>query len=152
MPDTVKQDTNNNSIKSNRLKNNNVLSCQKDSDRQPDLQTTLSLIHENIDYDSLKTSHADDIKLIDEFVSIILDALLSQSKTVRINGEDKPRELVRSNLMKLTYADIEHVLSQFKKHGERIKKKQPYILSMLYHSPMELNAHISNSVHVDWGY
>lgn len=151
LPDTVKQDTKNNSIKSNRFKNN-IPSCQTGTDRQADIQATLSLIHENIDYDSLKVAHADDLKLIDEFVSIILDALLSQSKTVRINGESKPRELVKSNLMKLTYADMEHVLSQFKVHGERIKKKQAYILSMLYHSPMELNTHISNAVHADWGY
>lgn len=134
------------------VSNNHVQSCQEEHDRQPDLQTTLSLIHENIDYDSLKITHAADIELIDEFVSIILDALLSQSKTVRINGEDKPRELVKSNLMKLTCADIEHVLWQFKAHGERIKKKQQYILTMLYHSPMELKAHITNSIHVDWGY
>lgn len=148
LPDTVKQDTNNNSIKSNRIIINSQ-SCQTGADRQADMQTTLSLIHENIDYDSLKVTHADDLKLIDEFVSIILDALLSQSKTVRINGENKPRELVKSNLMKLTYADIEHVLSQFKAHGERIKKKQPYILSMLYHSPMERNAHYTNWVQSD---
>lgn len=134
------------------INNNHVQSCQTGADRQADMQTILSLIHENIDYDSLKVAHADDLKLIDEFVRIILDALLSQSKTVRINDESKPRELVKSNLMKLTYADIEHVLSQFKVHGERIKKKQAYILSMLYHSPMELNAHISNAVHADWGY
>jgi hypothetical protein len=151
LPDTVKQDTKNNSIKSNRFKNN-IPSCQKEIDGQLKIQRTINLIHENIDYDSLKVAHADDLKLIDEFVSIILDALLSQSKTVRINGESKPRELVKSNLMKLTYADMEHVLSQFKAHGERIKKKQAYILSMLYHSPMELNTHISNAVHADWGY
>lgn len=144
----------NNNYNTNKLKisNNHVQSCQDKKDGQADLGATLSLIRENIDYGSLKVAHADDIKLIDEFVSVILDALLSQSKTVRINGEDKPRELVRSNLMKLTYADIEHVLWQFKERSEKIKKKQRYILSMLYHSPMERNSHITNSIHADWGY
>lgn len=116
------------------------------------MQAVLCLIRKNIDYAGLKIAHAEDMALVDEFVNIILDALLSQSKTVRISGENKPRELVKSNLMKLTYADIEHVLTQFKKHGQRIKKKQQYILSMLYHSPMELNAHYQNCVKADWGY
>ena len=144
----------NNNYNTDKLKisNNHVQSCQDKKDGQADLGATLSLIRENINYGSLKVAHADDIKLIDEFVSVILDALLSQSKTVRINGEDKPRELVRSNLMKLTYADIEHVLWQFKERSEKIKKKQRYILSMLYHSPMERNSHITNSIHADWGY
>ena len=144
----------NNNYNTDKLKisNNHVQSCQDKKDGQADLGATLSLIRENINYGSLKVAHADDIKRIDEFVSVILDALLYQSKTVRINGEDKPRELVRSNLMKLTYADIEHVLWQFKERSEKIKKKQRYILSMLYHSPMERNSHITNSIHADWGY
>lgn len=110
------------------------------------------MIRENISYNDLLTAHEDDMKLIDEFVAIILDALLSESRTVRINGEDKPRQLVKANLMKLTYADVEHVLWQFKEHGDRIKKKPQYILSMLYHSSMELNAHYTNLVQADWGY
>ena len=84
--------------------------------------------------------------MVDEFVGIILDVLLSQSKTIRINGESKPRELVKRNLLKLNYFDIEYVLNQFKRQGERIKKTRQYILSMLYHSPMELNAHYTNLV------
>lgn len=144
----------NNNYNTNKLNisNNHVQSCQTREDGQTDLGATLSLIRMNVDYASLRIAHAEDMELIDEFMSIILDALLSQSKTIRINGEDKPRELVRSSLLKLTYADIEHVLWQFKKHGERIKKKQRYILSMLYHSPMERNSHITNSIHADWGY
>ncbi len=87
--------------------------------------------------------------LIDEFIAVIPDAIVSKSKTVRISGEDKPRELVKAHMMKLTYADIEHVLEELKAHGERIRKKPQYILSMLYHSPMELNAHCINWVRSD---
>lgn len=89
------------------------------------------------------------MELIDEFLNVILDALLSQGETVRISGESKPRELVRSNLMKLTNADIIYVLQQFKEHGKRVKKKTQYILSMLYHAPMERKAHYMNWVQAD---
>lgn len=144
------RERNNNYItKDLKVNNNHVQSCQEKADRQPELQTTLSLIHANIGYEELKLAHALDMELVDEFVNIILDALLSQSQSVRINGENKPRELVKANLMKLTYEDIEHVLTQFKEHGERIKKKTQYILSMLYHSPMERNAHYTNWVQTD---
>lgn len=157
LPDTVLRDTDKQDIikvtdnKINKYNNHHVMSCQRETDRQTEIQLTISQIHKNIDYDSLKISHASDMELIDEFVSIILDALLTQSKTVRINGENKPRELVKNNLMKLTYGDIEYVLWQFKEHGKRIKKKQQYILSMLYHSPMERTAHYTNWVQVNLG-
>lgn len=144
-----REHTNNYNTKELKVNNNHVTSCQKETVKQIQMEGTLSVIRHNIDYDSLRIAHADDMALIDEFVNIILDALLSQSKMVRINGESKPRELVKSNLMKLTYFDIEHVLTQFKKQEKRIKKKQQYILSMLYHSPMELNAHYANLVQHD---
>ncbi|MFR2433015.1 MAG: DUF6017 domain-containing protein [Hungatella sp.] len=142
--DTIKRDTNNNSIKINSIYNYQSVS-QDERDGQP-FKAVLDLIRENVSYEDLQAAYADDMELIDEFISIALDAIVSKSKTVRISGEDKPRELVKANLMKLTYADMEHVLWQFKEHGERIRKKSQYILSMLYHSPMELNAHYTNWV------
>lgn len=147
LPYPVNQDTNNNSIKINSINNYQSVS---QTDGQP-FTDVLSLIRENVSYEDLQTAYGGDMELIDEFIAIILDALLSDSKTVCINGENKPRELVKSNLMKLTYADMEHVLHQFKEHGERIRKKPQYILSMLYNSPMELNAHYTNWVRSDWG-
>lgn len=150
--DTIRRDTNNNSIKNNSIYNKQSVSQEKeDKTDGPDFAEYVELIRENIGYDELALTHADDMDLINEFVNIILDALLTEGGTVRINGENKPRELVKSNLMKLTYADIEYVLWQFKEHGERIKKKPQYILSMLYHSPMERNAHYTNCVKADWG-
>lgn len=149
LPYPVNQDTNNNSIKINSINNYQSVS-QEQTDGQP-FTDVLSLIRENVSYEDLQAAHEDDMGLIDEFITIILDALLSESRTVRIDGEIKPRELVKANLMKLTYADIEYILGQFKEHGERIKKKPQYILSMLYHSPMERNAHYTNRVRSDWG-
>lgn len=142
----------NNNYNTNKLNfsNNYVQSCQEKQNGQADLGATLSLIRKNVDYASLQVTHEDDMELIDEFINVILDALLSQGGAVRINGENKPRELVKSNLMELTYADIEHVLRQFKEHGERIKKKQQYILSMLYHSIMERTTHYTNWVQADY--
>ncbi|MBR4026800.1 MAG: hypothetical protein IKJ01_04495 [Lachnospiraceae bacterium] len=130
--------------------NENIMSSQTEY-RQPkvDVDSTISLVHENIGYKSFKIAHADDIGLIDEFVNIMVDALLSQNETVRIRGENKPKQLVKSNLMKLTYGHVEHVLWQFKEYAKRIKKKQQYILSMLYTAPMEFNAHYTNCVQAD---
>lgn len=82
----------------------------------------------------------------DEFVNVMLDVLLSEGGVIRINGEVKSRELVQSQLVKLEYADVEYVLMQFKQQKERIKKKSQYILSMLYQSRLERNAHYTNWV------
>ncbi len=149
------RERNNNYNTKNYNNKNNVTSClsnQTGEDRQPDPETVVSLLRENIGYEDFKVAHAGDIALVDEFVGIMADAVLSKGKTVRINGEEKPRELVRSALMKLNYFHLEHVLCRFKLLDRRIKKKRQYILSMLYHSSMELESGLVNEVHVDLGY
>ncbi len=120
------------------------------TDGQAHLEAVLSVIRENIDYENLKLAHPDEIDLVDNFVSVMLDTLLSKSKTIHINGQEKPRELVKSNLMKLNYADMEYALMRFQEQGQRIKKKQPYILTTLYHASMERAAHYANWVQADW--
>lgn len=158
-PEEIQNRERNNNYNTKYLKDNNnnlnlVLSSQKketEEDRQADLETTLSVVQENIDYEGLKVSHANDMPLIDEFVRIMVDAILSKGQTVRIGGEEKPRALVKSALMKLNYFHLEHTLSQFKAYSKQIRKKKQYILSMLYNSSMELEAGIVNDVQVGWG-
>lgn len=133
------RDCNNNYINNNNRTNNNSQSCQTDSDR---IERTLK---ENISYHDLQNSYEDDMALIDEFISIALDAVLSEGP-VKINGENKPRELVRKQIMKLNYWNIVHVLEQFKEQKNKVLKKPGYILSMLYYSTMELNSHYTNLV------
>lgn len=131
--------------------NNNhnlVMSCQKE--RQTDFATTLSVIRENINYERFKHSHPFDISLIDEFVSIMVDTILSKGQMVRIGGEEKPRELVKSVLMKLNYWHLEETLRKFQECCTRIKKKRQYVLSMLYHIAMELSIGVTNRAQADF--
>ncbi len=150
----------NNNYYNNKLNiNNNHVSLSvreedktDETDEENSVENTLEVIHDNIGYEQLKQTNPEDMGLIDEFVNVMLDTLLSTGGVVRINGEEKPRTLVQSQIMKVGYDDILLVLLQFKQHKERIQKKRQYILSMLYHAPMERNAHYTNLVHAEFGY
>ena len=150
----------NNNYYNNKLNiNNNHVSLSvreedktDETDEKNIIENTLEVIHDNIGYEQLRQTNPEDMGLIDEFVNVMLDTLLSKSGVVRINGEEKPRALVQSQIMKVGYDDILLVLMQFRQHKERIQKKQQYILSMLYHAPMERNAHYTNLVHAEFGY
>ena len=156
----------NNYLNKNNLNNINSINNQSSQvlSAQPQAQTTVDksdqtdqtedierkiesyrlLIHDNISYGDLSQSRRFDMCLVDEFVAIILDVVMSEGKYVRIGNEDKPRELVKSVLLKLTHDHIEHAIDQFKGVTERISKKKQYILTMLYNASMELDAHRAN--------
>lgn len=150
----------NNNYYNNKLNiNNNHVSLSvreedktDETDEKNSVENTLEVIHDNIGYEQLRQTNSEDMGLIDEFVNVMLDTLLSKNGVVRINGEEKPRALVQSQIMKVGYDDILLVLMQFRQHKERIQKKRQYILSMLYHAPMERNAHYTNLVHAEFGY
>ena len=55
----------------------------RQTDEQAHLEAVLSVIWKNIDYENLKLAHPDEIDLVDNFVSVMLDALLSKSKIGR---------------------------------------------------------------------
>lgn len=150
----------NNNYYNNKLNiNNNHVSLSvreedktDETDKKNSVENTLEVIHDNIGYEQLRQTNPEDMGLIDEFVNVMLDTLLSKNGVVRINGEEKPRALVQNQIMKVSYDDILLVLMQFRQHKERIQKKRQYILSMLYHAPMERNAHYTNLVHAELGY
>lgn len=150
----------NNNYYNNKLNiNNNHVSLSvreedktDETDEKNSVENTLEVIHDNIGYEQLRQTNPEDMGLIDEFVNVMLDTLLSKNGVVRINGEEKPRALVQNQIMKVGYDDILLVLMQFRQHKERIQKKRQYILSMLYHAPMERNAHYTNLVHAEFGY
>jgi len=126
----------------------------QDTDRTDDAEQKIKsltwLIRENISYSDLALSRPHDMNLVDEFAAIILDVLMSEGGTVRIGNENKPRALVRAQLMKLNYSDIEHAIDQFNGVTERITKKKQYMLTMLYNCKLELDAHYTNQVNADF--
>lgn len=151
----------NNNYNTNKLNitNNHVTSSQSKADRcgsekdkndMTDVQAYESIIKKNIAYDDLLLSYALDQALIDELVNIMLDTILSKGNYVCIGREKKPRTLVSSVLLKLGYNNVEYVLEKYKGQLNRIHKKHAYLLSMLYYSAMETDAHYMNEVQVDF--
>ena len=124
-----------------------VLSCQTGSGgdgMSAKAETLTKLIKENIDYDHLTDTRPHEMQLVDEFVAIIIDAIITENCTVRIGQENKPREVVRSMLQKLDHDDIEHALDQYNSVRDKITKKKQYILTMLYNCKLENTAHYTN--------
>ncbi|GHU81473.1 hypothetical protein FACS1894191_8380 [Clostridia bacterium] len=104
------------------------------------------LVKENIAYEDLMIARPYNRRMIDEFIAVIIDALISKSPYVCVDGVDRPRELVKHNLLRLDYGDMEHAINQFEGITERIFKKKQYILTLLYNCKLEMDSHYTNLV------
>lgn len=113
---------------------------------QKDHTTYLEAIQEQISYSDLVTMRPKDAQRIDEIVSCMLDVIYSNKETVRISGEDKNRELVKSQYYKLDWTDIEHILDKYSEQGHKIQRPKAYIQTMLYTCKQEISHHYDNEV------
>jgi hypothetical protein len=62
----------------------------------------------------------------------MLDVICSTGDTVRINGEDKNRAMVKAQYLKLNLSDIKHVLNRYKAQMHKIKHPHAYLKTMLF--------------------
>lgn len=68
---------------------------------------------------------------------------------IRVNGEDKPREVVVSVLSKLEYFDFLYAIEKYKENTSKINNQGAYIITLLYNAKSQNNADITNQVQHD---
>ncbi|WP_368390299.1 DUF6017 domain-containing protein [Thomasclavelia ramosa] len=91
-------------------------------------------IKEKLEYDSLVTQYKYHVQMLDEIVDIIVDTLNSNRKMIRIGGEDKPTEIVKSQFMKLENRHIQLVMDNMLANTTKIKNIRQYLLTTLYNT------------------
>lgn len=91
-------------------------------------------IYDIYSYDDLarKLFNENDKASLDAVMSILYENLNSQKKTIRIKGDEKPSDVVKSKLLKLDSNDIWYSIIKFKGIKNRVEKPKEYMLSILY--------------------
>ena len=102
-----------------------------------------------LNLDILKERNPYDDGQIDEILEILLDVVCSNRKQIRIAGDDKPAQVVKSQLMKLDSSHIEFVLDCMKQNTTQIRNVQQYILAALYNAPLTINNYYQSLVQHD---
>ena len=105
------------------------------------------IIKENIDYDYLIMDNSKDD--IDEIVSILIDAVTSQNEYIRIGGQDRAKESVKSQLLKLDYEHINYVLMCLNENTTKVRNIKSYLLTSLYNAPMTMSNYYTTRVRHD---
>ena len=102
-----------------------------------------------LNLDILKERNPYDDGQIDEILEILLDVVCSNRKQIRIAGDDKPAQVVKSQLMKLDSSHIEFVLDCMKQNTTQIRNVKQYILAALYNAPLTINNYYQSLVQHD---
>ena len=105
------------------------------------------LILENIEYDILAQQYSRE--RLDEIVELILETVLSKRDFIRIAGDDYPREVVKSRLLKITSQHVEYVFDCLDKNTTKVRSIKAYLLTALYNAPATIDSYYRAEVQHD---
>lgn len=112
--------------------NKNELNTKEINDMIERAHAYRELIKENIEYDYLVNKY--DYTLVDEIVEIMVDTLISEKPTCRIEGTEIARDLVRSRYLKLDSSHIEYLFECIENTSSSISCIKEYLVTSLYNA------------------
>ena len=94
--------------------------------------------------------HPDDEDTIYQIVDLLVDTCSTKRKMLRIAGDDKPAEVVRSRLKKLNADHIRFVLGCLSETTVPVRSMKQYLLASLYNAPTTMSLYYQNKTNHDF--
>jgi len=113
-----------------------------------DYSTYYEIVKQNIEYSHFQ-NHSREIDLVNELVNCMLDVICSTGETVKIGKENKPRDMVIAQYLKIDSNDINHIIDRYKEQRHKIKHLHSYLKTMLYTIKQENGFYYVNAVRAD---
>ena len=114
-----------------------------------DMDIYREIIRENIRYDDFVQENPRDKEQLDEMVELMVEAVCSKKEMIRVAGNDFPREVVKSRLLKLDGEHIRFVFDCLKENTTRVRNMKQYLLTVLYNAPATIENHYAARVNHD---
>lgn len=136
------------SVSYNLSKDNNSTNTKKNqgevAERYP-----LDYLKSTLCYDDMLMQNQYDRDMIDTFFHYLHEAMNTTKPTIRVNGENKPKETVISVLAKLEYFDFLYAVDKYKENTSKVNNQGAYIITLLYNARAQHEADITNQVQHD---
>jgi len=107
------------------------------------------IISENISYEILLQDYPYDRDILTEILELMVDTVCTTRSTVHISGDNKPAEVVKSQLLKLDSEHIRFVMDALKENTTRIRNMRQYLLATLYNAPLTIGNYYRSLVSHD---
>ena len=108
----------------------------------------MALIRKNLEYEH-HMRYDQDRDMYEEIYETVCDVVCVKRKTIRINGEEYPYELVKSRFLKLNSGHVEYVMSCMRETVTKITNIRAYLITALYNAPSTMSHYYQQEVQHD---
>ena len=135
----------------NKTDKNNTEMNEPDPIHSGDIREQLEdYFYQTLEVELLLRLCPDDENTIYQIVDLLVDTCSTKRKLLRIAGDDKPTEVVRSRLKKLNADHIRFVLGCLAENTAPVRNMKQYLLAMLYNVPTTMNLYYQNKTNHDF--
>ena len=136
--------------KENKTEMNNTNPILSDeSEKMRNRELLEEYFSHSLEIDLLLRLCPDDEDTIYQIVDLLVDTCATNRKLLRIAGDDKPAEVVRSRFMKLNADHIRFVLKCLAENSSPIRNMKQYLLASLYNAPTTMQLSYQNQTNHD---
>ena len=129
--------------------NNTYLILSDESEKMKNRELLEEYFSRSLEMDLLLRLYPDDEDTLYQIVNLLVDTCVTNHKTLRIAGDDKPAEVVRSRFMKLNADHIRFVLKCLAENSSPIRNMKQYLLASLYNAPTTMQLFYQNQANHD---
>ena len=137
--------------KENKTEMNNTNPILSDeSEKMKNRELLEEYFSQSLEVDLLLRLCPDDEDTIYQIVDLLVDTCATKRKMLRIAGDDRPAEVVRSRLKKLNADHLRFVLGSLAENTAPVRNMKQYLLAMLYNAPTTMNLYYQNKTNHDF--
>ncbi len=157
--DLSKSQGNNTDIKNTDLSDTNSIfpsgNCGKENGNE-EYQQYYQYFYEQLEIEYLQQDYPYDVDRLENILELVVETVCSKRQIIRVGGDDRPIEVVKSRFMKLDSEHIRYVLDCFKENTTKIRNIRQYMLASLYNAPTTIGSYFDALVRhdmaqPDWG-
>ncbi len=152
--EVCKSSSNNTDINKTDISNNNPILSGNivDNDGDKDMyerEAYRKYLMNQLDMRILYDRYPFEKETLEAIINLMLDVICSKRKTIRIAGDDKPVNVVKSQFLKLDSSHIEYVLECLKNNPTKVRNIKQYLLAAIYNAPLTINSYYRAMVNND---
>lgn len=141
---------NNTYINNTNISKTNPILSEEDVDKDMDERETYrKALFENLEMEILYERYPHDREMLESILNLMLDVVCSKRKTIRIAGDDKPVQVVKSQFLKLDSMHMEYVLDCMNKNSSDVRNIKQYMLATIYNAPITIKSYYQQMVNHD---
>ena len=122
---------------------------EKRNAKQSEYESYRAYFEEQCNMTYLRESNPYYVDLLDEMLELMTEVCSSEKDTIRVGGEDRPIQIVKSRFMKLDQEHLQFALNCFLENTTKVRNIRQYLLTILFNAPVTIGSYYSALVRHD---